>query len=43
MVAVVTLVALLALLIEPLCASMFVVKNTWWGPDRQFFWVQTNR
>jgi len=33
MVAFVTLVALLALLIEPLCASMFVVKNTWWGPD----------
>jgi len=33
-VAVVTLLALLALVFEPLCASMFIVKNTWWGPDR---------
>jgi Protein of unknown function (DUF3433) len=36
MVATVTLVALFALVLEPLCASIFIVKDTWWGPDRQF-------
>jgi len=36
MVAVITLAALLALVLEPLCASIFIVKDTWWGPDRQF-------
>lgn len=33
-VAVVTLVAILALVIQPLCGSVFILKNTWWGPDR---------
>jgi hypothetical protein len=35
MVAVATLIALIALVIEPLCASMFILKNTWWGPNRE--------
>jgi len=36
MVAIITLVALLALVLEPLGASIFIVKDTLWGPDRQF-------
>ena len=34
-VAVVTLVAILALILQPLSASIFILKNTLWGPDRQ--------
>lgn len=32
-VAVVTLVAILALILQPLSASIFILKNTLWGPD----------
>jgi len=32
-VAIVTLAAILALILQPLCASILVLKNTWWGPD----------
>jgi hypothetical protein len=32
MVTIVTLIGLLALVIEPLCACMFVVSDIWWGP-----------
>ena len=34
-VAVVTLAAILALILQPLCSTIFVLKDTWWGPDRQ--------
>lgn len=30
------LVALVTLIFQPLCASTFIVKDTLWGPDRQF-------
>jgi ABC-type Na+ efflux pump permease subunit len=35
-VAIVTMAAILALILKPLCASVFVLKDTWWGPDRLY-------
>jgi hypothetical protein len=32
LVALATLIALLALVFQPLAAAMFIVKDTWWGP-----------
>lgn len=36
MVALATLIALLALVFQPLGAAIFEVRDTWWGPPRQF-------